>query len=165
VRIVRALVLIGVVAALMLVFTVQIRRSEPGPSPPAMMGYVAAPPPPASGPPSGDWEPPRDFVKCPAIAYQGARAPSRIADKKPIYPPAARNAGISGVVIVQVLIDKRGDVAAAKVVRSIPLLDGAALDAVRGWKFSRTTAADGAAVCVAMTVTVDVPRDPRRSTR
>jgi TonB family protein len=155
-------VLIGIVAALMLVFTVQIRRSEPLPAPPAMMAYVAGPPP-APGPPS-DWELSRDVVKCPTIARQGVRAPSRIVDKRPTYPPAARNAGIGGVVIVGVVIDKSGAVAAAEVVRSIPLLDGAALDAVRGWKFTRTTA-NGAPVCVAMTVTVDFPREPRRSMR
>jgi TonB family protein len=68
------------------------------------------------------------------------------------------------VVIVSVMIDTNGDVAAAKVVRSIPLLDRAALDAVRGWKFTRTTAR-GAPVCVAMTVTVDFARELRRSTR
>jgi protein TonB len=162
-------VLIGVVAALLLVFTVQIRRSEPGSPPPAMMAYIVGPPPPPPPPPGaspqpGDWEPPRDFVKCPAIAYQAARAPSRIINKKPIYPPAARNAGISGVVIVSVMIDTNGDVAAAKVVRSIHLLDQAALDAVRGWRFTRTVD-NGAPVCIVMTVTVDFPRDPRPSTR
>jgi protein TonB len=159
-------VLIGVVAALLLVFTVQIRRSEPGPPLPAMMGYIVGPPPPPPGasPQPGEWEPPRDFVTCPTVAYQGVRAPSKIVDKKPIYPPAARNAGVSGVVIVSVMIDTNGDVAAARVVRSIPLLDRAALDAVRGWKFTKT-AADGAPVCLAMTVTVDFAHEPRRSTR
>jgi TonB family protein len=163
VKIARALVLIGVVAALLLVFTVQIRRSEPLTTPPAMMAYIVGPPPPADAR-GGDWEPPRDFVKCPTIAYQGVRAPSRIIDKKPIYPPTARNAGVGGVVILSVMIDTNGDVAAAKVVRSIPLLDRAALDAVRGWKFTRTTAS-GAPVCVVMTVTVDFTREPRPSTR
>ena len=42
----------------------------------------------------------------------------------------------------------------AKVLRSIPLLDTAALDAVRKWRFTPTLL-NGKAVAVVMTVTVD----------
>jgi len=39
------------------------------------------------------------------------------------------------VVLVEILIDERGRVARARVLRSVPLLDAAALDAVRAWSF------------------------------
>ena len=54
----------------------------------------------------------------------------------PIYPPDAAAAGIKGVVILEVTIDRDGTVHEAKVLRSIPLLDQAALDAVKEWEFS-----------------------------
>jgi len=44
--IVRESALVGIVMALLLVFTVQIHRSETPPTPPAMLAFFAAPPPP-----------------------------------------------------------------------------------------------------------------------
>ena len=44
-EIVRESVLAGIVMALVLVFTVQIQRSETPPTPPAMLAFFAAPPP------------------------------------------------------------------------------------------------------------------------
>jgi protein TonB len=61
---------------------------------------------------------------------------------------------VEGVVILQATIDSRGNVEAATVLRSIPLLDQAALDAVRQWKFTPTLL-NGMAVPVIMTVTVN----------
>ena len=42
---------------------------------------------------------------------------------------------VEGTVVVQILIDQHGRVAEARVVRSIPMLDEAALIAVRTWVF------------------------------
>lgn len=53
----------------------------------------------------------------------------------PIYPEAARAARIDGVVMVQALVGKDGNVRDVLVVRSIPELDGAAKECVRQWKF------------------------------
>jgi protein TonB len=61
---------------------------------------------------------------------------------------------VQGVVILQATIDSRGNVEAATVLRSIALLDQAALDAVRQWKFTPTLL-NGMAVPVIMTVTVN----------
>ena len=44
-------------------------------------------------------------------------------------------AGVKGNVIAEVVIDPGGDVIDAKIFRSIPMLDGAALAAVRNWHF------------------------------
>lgn len=77
----------------------------------------------------------------------------------PQYPPDARAAGISGVVIAEIVVDASGKVTAAKIVRSIPLLDEAALKAVRNWRYAPTVV-DGQPVPVSMTVTVNFNLPP-----
>jgi TonB family protein len=72
----------------------------------------------------------------------------------PQYPPDARAAGIKGAVLADVVIDERGRVTEARIVRSIPLLDDAALAAVRNWQFAPTLV-NGAPVPIRMTVTVN----------
>jgi protein TonB len=49
----------------------------------------------------------------------------------------------------------------ARVLRSIPLLDAAALEAVRQWRYTPTTVG-GKSVPVVMTVTVAFPPQPTR---
>lgn len=51
------------------------------------------------------------------------------------YPLAARKAGIEGMVVVKVLVDTSGNVEKAEIVKSIPELDQAALEAARRFKF------------------------------
>jgi TonB family protein len=80
--------------------------------------------------------------------------PRKLVDARPIYPQAALDAKISGIVIVEVIIDASGGVRDAKVLRSQPLLDQAALDAVRQWRFTPTLL-NGAPQEVIMTVTVN----------
>ncbi len=58
-------------------------------------------------------------------------------------------------MILEALIGVDGRVADAKVLRSVPLLDQAALDAVRQWEYTPTLL-NGAPVPVVMTVTVHV---------
>ena len=74
----------------------------------------------------------------------------------PVYPERARSAGIAGVVILEATIDATGTVTAAKVLRGQPLLDEAALAAVRQWRYEPTIL-NGLAVPVVMTVTVAFP--------
>jgi len=57
-------------------------------------------------------------------------------------------------VIMTLVVDEQGAVADAKILRSIPMLDQAALDAVKQWKFTPTLL-NGVAVQVMMTVTVN----------
>ena len=71
-----------------------------------------------------------------------------------MYPDVAEKARVQGVVICEVLIRPDGTVADARVLRSIPLLDQAAVDAVRQWVFTPTLL-NGNAVPVIMTVTVN----------
>ena len=79
--------------------------------------------------------------------------PRRIHAVPPIYPPIAKDASISGIVILEIVVDPAGDVTEATVLRSIGLLDRAAVDAVRQWKYEPTLL-NGVPVSVVMTVTV-----------
>jgi protein TonB len=60
---------------------------------------------------------------------------------------------VEGVVIIEATISPDGRVQDARVLRSIPLLDAAALDAVRQWEYSPTLL-NGTPVPVVITVTV-----------
>ncbi len=83
--------------------------------------------------------------------------PSRVGVAQ--YPPDALAAGITGAVLAEIVVDPSGHVADARVVRSIPLLDEAALQAVRRWEFEPTVV-NGQAVPVRMTVTVNFSQPP-----
>jgi len=82
------------------------------------------------------------------------RQPAKIRDVKPVYPPIAQSAKVSGLVILEVTIGGDGTVLDARVIRSIPLLDQAALDAVRQWEFMPTLL-NGAPTPLVMSVTVN----------
>ncbi len=80
--------------------------------------------------------------------------PQAVFRVNPGYPQEARDARVQGVVIIEVKIAADGSVAEAWVLRSIPLLDQAALDAVRQWRYTPTLL-NGAPVPVIVTVTVN----------
>ncbi|HEV2358116.1 MAG TPA: energy transducer TonB, partial [bacterium] len=106
----------------------------------AALGPVVAPPPP----------PPQTPVRL----HSGIKAPVKIVDASPEYPGVARQARVTGVVILEATIGVRGDVQAVRVLRSIPLLDRAAVDAVQRWKFTPALL-NGVPVPVIVTVTVN----------
>ena len=91
------------------------------------------------------------------------RAPQKVVNVAPVYPQEAQDAGVQGVVIIEAKIGADGSVAEAWVVRSIPMLDQAALDAVRQWRYSPTLL-NGAPVPVIMTTTVNFTLADRRQT-
>jgi protein TonB len=82
------------------------------------------------------------------------KPPTKVKDVRPVYPPIAQSARVQGVVIIEATIGTNGKVTDARVLRSIPLLDQAALDAVRQWEFTPTLL-NGVPVPVIMTVTVN----------
>lgn len=86
------------------------------------------------------------------------RQPTKLVDVKPVYPDLAQRARVQGVVIVEALIGTDGRVEGARVVRSIPILDQAALDAVSQWQFVPTLL-NGTPVPVIMTMTVNFTPD------
>lgn len=57
---------------------------------------------------------------------------------EPAYPPIARSAKASGTVVVQVVVDEKGNVISARAVSGHPLLQSAAVAAARAAKFSPT---------------------------
>ena len=61
--------------------------------------------------------------------------PEAIVKVAPEYPEPARQAGVQGTVMVQVLVGKDGRVKDTRVVKSIPMLDAAAVAAVQQWVF------------------------------
>ena len=81
-------------------------------------------------------------------------SPQKTKDVKPVYPPTALASHVQGIVILEATIGTGGKVEDAKVIRSIPLLDQAALDAVRQWEFTPTLL-NGVPVPVIITLTVN----------
>jgi len=73
---------------------------------------------------------------------------------QPEYPELAKRARVSGMVLLQVTIDERGDLVAVEVVYGHPLLSGEAVTAVRQWQYSPTLL-EGEPVPVITTVSVD----------
>ncbi|GEM_PF-2813396 len=79
--------------------------------------------------------------------------PKKIKDVRPVYPPMAIAGKVQGTVILELAIDAEGAVTDAKILRSVALLDQAALEAVRQWRFTPTEL-NGQRVPIVMTVTV-----------
>lgn len=100
-------------------------------------------------------QPPPQSAEPPPVRVGGNIAPpQKIKDVKAVYPADAQRANVTGVVIVEATIGTDGKVRDAVVRRSVPMLDAAALDAVRQWEFT-VTLVDGRPVPVIMTVTVN----------
>ncbi len=106
-----------------------------------VLGNTAPPPPPPPAPVQ------------PMRVHAGMQAPVKVINVDPIYPTIAQTARVQGVVILEAIIDERGAVKSVSVLRSIALLDRAAEDAVRQWRFTPARL-NGEAVPVVMTVTV-----------
>lgn len=105
---------------------------------------IIAPPPP----------PIKDPTTPVRVGFSGVRTPVKTNHVDPIYPAIAQAARIQGIVIIEATISETGRVINARLLRSIPLLDQAALDAVNQWQFTPTML-NGQPVPVIMTVTVN----------
>ena len=82
------------------------------------------------------------------------KTPVKVRHVPPVYPVIAQQARVEGIVIIEAIVGVDGRVTDARVLRSKPLLDEAALAAVRQWEFTPTTL-NGVPVPVIMTVTVN----------
>jgi protein TonB len=111
------------------------------PDGPAVPGDMLVPPPP---PPK-----PRE----PVTVGGNIKMPAKLRGSAPVYPAIAQAAGVQGTVILEALLDDSGRVQNVRVLRSIHLLDQAAVDAVRTWEYTPTLL-NGVPVPVVMTVTV-----------
>jgi TonB family protein len=89
-----------------------------------------------------------------AVACKGdIKPPKLLKVVEPVYPEEARKSGVQGVVILEAKIDERGRVIDAMVLRSVPQLDLAALDAVKQWVYEPLII-DGKPTKALFTVTV-----------
>ncbi|HEX2123008.1 MAG TPA: energy transducer TonB, partial [Thermoanaerobaculia bacterium] len=87
-------------------------------------------------------------VKAPVVRHDG-----RV---EPVIPEAARNARVSGIVILEVVIDREGRVSDAKVLKGLPFgLSEAAVEAVKQWNFEPGTL-NGQPVDVIFNLTVNM---------
>jgi protein TonB len=82
------------------------------------------------------------------------KPPTKLRDVRPVYPVAAQYARVSGMVVLEGTIGADGRLRCIRVLRSIPMLDQAAIDAVRQWEFTPTLMG-GVPVPVIMTTTVN----------
>jgi protein TonB len=97
--------------------------------------------------------PPPPAPKAPMRVGGLISQPQKVRAVAPVYPAIARAARIEGMVILDAVIGTDGRVSQVRLLRSIPLLDQAAMDAVRQWVFTPTLL-NGEPVPVVMTVTV-----------
>lgn len=144
--------------------------AAPGPVPPPIEELPAAPPddsappvclkdcgvgPVAGLPGVGSETGPGEHGGGPPTVRAGGviQPPTRVVYVPPVYPSIAQAAGIGGVVILDCTIAPDGHVVDVRVLSGHPLLNEAAVNAVRQWRY-RATRLDGVPVAVLMTVTV-----------
>jgi TonB family protein len=80
--------------------------------------------------------------------------PKKVQDIRPEFPQEARAVDLSGIVIFELFLDDTGAVIDARPTRPIPMLDEAAMAAVKQWRF-QPTIVDGRPVPARLTVTVN----------
>ena len=110
-----------------------------------LVSELPSPPPP---PPL-----PSPVARAPVRIGGEVQAPALIGRVEPEYPPIAVRAHVQGVVILEAVVDPDGRVEDVRVLRSIPLLDKAAITAVRQWRYSPLLL-NGTAERFVLTVTV-----------
>jgi TonB family protein len=88
------------------------------------------------------------------VAGRDVPAPRRVAWVQPERPHAARQAGVVGLVLLEVTLDETGKPVDIKVVRGEPILDKAAIDAAIASRYDPTVV-DGVARRVVLTLPVE----------
>jgi TonB family protein len=124
--------------------SVQVEAPTPPPAPgskvsenkkaPVKAGQVET----APSPPVSKATPTKAPVTPKAPISGGVLNGKAISLPKPAYPPIAKAAKAAGTVVVQVVVDERGNVISAHAVSGNPILRTAAVEAARGAKFSPT---------------------------
>lgn len=87
--------------------------------------------------------------------------PRRLKEVRSDYPVVAQQARVQGIVTLGCHVSAEGKVVGVEVFRGIPLMDEAAVRAVRQWEFEPTVV-DGVAVPITVTVQFDFRLDPPR---
>jgi protein TonB len=94
----------------------------------------AAPPP----PPPEVKAPPKPANPGRVKVGGNVQAAKLVQQPRPVYPPLAKQARISGVVRLNAVIGKDGHILNLQVVQGHPLLTQSALDAVKNWVYQPT---------------------------
>src|SRR5690349_11144011 len=81
--------------------------------------------------------------------------PKRISGKTPELPEIARQARVQGFLIFEVIVNEEGRITDFKSLRVIPLVDQAAIDAMKTWRYEPTIV-NGVARKVRFTETIDM---------
>lgn len=116
---------------------------EPGGVPGGVVAGINAPGPPPPPPPNAP------------IRIAGTiQPPRKIKDVPPVYPAIAQSARVQGNVVLEATIGTDGRVRDVRVMQSIPLLDLAAINAVRQWEFEPTLL-NGQPTAIIMSVTIN----------
>jgi protein TonB len=99
--------------------------------------------------------PPSDVLK----VGGAVKAPKKLVNVPPRYPDDALQAKVQGEVVLDLVVDAQGVPTEVQVSKGVPMLDAAAIEAVRQWRYEPTLL-NGVPVPVAMTVTVTFSLDP-----
>jgi protein TonB len=81
------------------------------------------------------------------------REPVKVKNVAPVYPAIAATARVTGTVIIDAVIGTDGAVRDVRILSGVPLLNQAAVDAVRQWRYTPTLL-NNTPVQVIMTVTI-----------
>jgi TonB family protein len=88
---------------------------------------------------AGPLLPAQDAPEAPVAAgSEGVPVPRKTKHVQPAYPAEALGRGVRGIVILDIVVDARGKVESAGIVRSVPGLDEAAIAAARQWEYEPT---------------------------
>lgn len=91
----------------------------------------------------------------PIFVTGDVQKPVKIIEVQPQYTEIARKARIQGVVILQTIIDKEGNITDVKILKALPMgLAEAAVSAVKQWKYEPATL-NGKPVAVYFNLTVN----------
>lgn len=93
-------------------------------------GSIDAPPPPPSPPPALEPAP------APVRIGGAIKQPALLTRVNPEYPLLALGARVEGIVILEAVVDREGRVEDVRILRSISMLDAAAIAAVRQWRYA-----------------------------
>jgi TonB family protein len=81
--------------------------------------------------------------------------PKKTFDVPAVAPQQARDAGVTGIVVLELSVDAGGAVSNVRVLRSIPMLDAAAIAAAKQWRYEPVML-NGRAVPIVLTAPVRV---------
>ncbi len=85
--------------------------------------------------------------------------PAKRKHRDPVYPESAKNSRTQGTVVLELIVNRAGDVVAVRVVSSVPLLDAAAIEAVREWKYAPSDSDSPRVFLVSVPFTLEKPKE------